>query len=264
MKYLVLAENDESKYDDKTGKSYHYPFKYRNAISTGDKVIYYKGKLKNKDFRNKRLSEDPHYFGTAEVGKISSHPDNNSLVAEIDNYVSFEIALPFKDTNGHLEDIPESKKSNYWRDGVRIISEENFLKILSKATKSSNIYKESNDSYEDFHSTQIKEGNKVKYYTHKYERSKINRDLAIKIHGYNCKVCDFNFGEKFGDLGEGFIHVHHINPLFNLEEEAIINPKEDLVPVCPNCHSMIHRYKNKIISIEELKRILKTNSFKND
>jgi 5-methylcytosine-specific restriction enzyme A len=93
----------------------------------------------------------------------------------------------------------------------------------------------------------------------KYERSRLNRAACIEIHGTSCKVCGINFKDTYGEIGEGFIHVHHINPLSIIKKEYIINPKEDLVPVCPNCHSMLHR-KNPILQVEDLRSILKRSS----
>ncbi len=91
-----------------------------------------------------------------------------------------------------------------------------------------------------------------------YERNAQLRQQALSIHGYTCVVCGFNFFETYGEIGRGFIHIHHINPLSETGEQ-IVNPKTDLVPVCPNCHYMIHRDKGHILSIKELKQILKEN-----
>lgn len=100
------------------------------------------------------------------------------------------------------------------------------------------------------------EGKKVKIYTTKYERDPANRKEAIKIHGTRCMVCDFDFEEVYGELGKDFIEVHHTKPLYSLEYEVEVNPEEDLVCLCSNCHRMIHRNKNKIMSVEELKKLM--------
>lgn len=97
------------------------------------------------------------------------------------------------------------------------------------------------------------EGAQVAYYTTKYERSSKNRADAIAIHGAKCQACGFDFEEAYGDLGKGFIEVHHAKPLFSLEEETVINPAEDLVCLCSNCHRMVHRAKGSVLSLEELK-----------
>lgn len=111
------------------------------------------------------------------------------------------------------------------------------------------------ESYIDV-ATSAVEGKRVEVYTTKYERNSQNRKQAIKIHGTKCMVCGFDFEKTYGDLGKDFIEVHHTKPLFSLEEEVKINPRTDLVCVCSNCHRMIHRKRDSIISIDELKKII--------
>lgn len=89
----------------------------------------------------------------------------------------------------------------------------------------------------------------------KYERSQINRAACIEFHGLNCKVCGFSFLEYYGEIGSNFIHVHHLEPLSIMEGSYCVNPANDMIPVCPNCHVMMHR-RNPPFSIEEMKAIL--------
>lgn len=103
------------------------------------------------------------------------------------------------------------------------------------------------------------EGNVRYYYGKRYERDPINRERAIAIHGTTCCACNFNFEKFYGDRGKGYIEIHHNRPLSTLDEEVIINPETDLVPVCSNCHKMIHRYKDKVLGIEEMKEIIQKN-----
>jgi len=67
--------------------------------------------------------------------------------------------------------------------------------------------------------------------------------------------CGFNFEVAYGPLGEDFIHVHHIVPIGTVGAEYSVDPVKDLIPVCPNCHAMIHRV-NPPLVIEQLKEIL--------
>ena len=103
-----------------------------------------------------------------------------------------------------------------------------------------------------------KEGRKIEYYVKKYERNPANREAAIRVHGYVCKACGFDFAKVYGALGKNFIEVHHIVPLSSLDEEIIVNPETDLVCLCSNCHRMVHRKKNAIVTIDELKSILRS------
>lgn len=99
------------------------------------------------------------------------------------------------------------------------------------------------------------EGAKRTITVNAYERNSKARDLCIKHYGSNCIVCDFDFEKKFGEHGKGFIHVHHVTPLADIREHYEVNPIEDLRPVCPNCHAMLHRA-DPPLTIEELKSIL--------
>lgn len=92
----------------------------------------------------------------------------------------------------------------------------------------------------------------------KYERSTEARNKCIKHHGCTCKVCGLNFKEMYGVIGEGFIHVHHIKPLCEIKEGYEVDPVNDLIPVCPNCHAMLHKKLNgKSISVNDLANIIK-------
>ena len=89
-----------------------------------------------------------------------------------------------------------------------------------------------------------------------YERNTKARDACIKLHGYNCIVCGFNFENSYGARGKDFIHVHHLKAISDIGEKYIIDPESDLKPVCPNCHAMLHRKGN--ISIDELTNEIKS------
>ena len=88
-----------------------------------------------------------------------------------------------------------------------------------------------------------------------YERNPDARQACIDHYGYSCFVCGFNFENEYGELGKNFIHVHHLRPLADIRVNYVVNPIDDLRPICPNCHAMIHRRKIPL-SIEELKQQL--------
>ncbi len=95
------------------------------------------------------------------------------------------------------------------------------------------------------------EGAKSSITINAYERSAKARGACIAHHGVSCAVCSFDFEKAFGDLGAGFIHVHHIVPLSSIRDNYEVDPVTDLVPVCPNCHAMIHRVEPPL-KIEQL------------
>ena len=79
-----------------------------------------------------------------------------------------------------------------------------------------------------------------------------------KLHGGKlyCEVCGFNFEDKYGPIGKEFIEAHHIKPVSSLKPGEKTNVK-DLIMVCSNCHSMIHRRKPWLTK-KQLKKLLKT------
>ena len=69
-------------------------------------------------------------------------------------------------------------------------------------------------------------------------------------------ACGFDFGEKYGELGKDYIEVHHVKPLFMGDDEQLINPETDLVCLCSNCHRMIHRKRNDVITMDDLIQLI--------
>ena len=103
---------------------------------------------------------------------------------------------------------------------------------------------------------ELSEGAVSRILVNRYERSDEARSRCIKIKGCKCAVCGINFEERYGDIGKGFIHIHHLTPISSIGKDYQIDYEKDLVPVCPNCHAMLHR-KNPPYTIEELKQIIK-------
>jgi 5-methylcytosine-specific restriction protein A len=99
------------------------------------------------------------------------------------------------------------------------------------------------------------EGAVSKVEVNKYERDPRNRKAAIDFHGKSCLACGFNFEEKYGELGEDYIVVHHVIPVSQIGSDYKIDPLRDLVTICANCHAMVHRY-NPPLTVEELKKLL--------
>lgn len=87
----------------------------------------------------------------------------------------------------------------------------------------------------------LPEGAKVIVAVNRYERDRRNRAAALAIHGHVCKACDTDMGARYGEPAMGLIEVHHVTPVSVLGPDYKINPATDLVPLCPNCHSVAHR-----------------------
>ena len=100
------------------------------------------------------------------------------------------------------------------------------------------------------------EGASYRVEINKYERSPRLRALCIQHHGAACKICGFDFGKRYGEFGAGFCHVHHIRPLSVTKSEHEVDPVTDLIPVCPNCHAMLHR-EVEVKSPDFIRRLIK-------
>jgi 5-methylcytosine-specific restriction protein A len=68
-------------------------------------------------------------------------------------------------------------------------------------------------------------------------------------------VCELDLVAMYGDLGKNYIHVHHHKKVSQRAGRYKIDPVNDLCPVCPNCHAMIHR-KARPLDVGELKAII--------
>ena len=88
-----------------------------------------------------------------------------------------------------------------------------------------------------------------------YERNPDARSRCIAHYGTRCFICDFDFGLKYGEFFDGYIHVHHLRPLSDIREEYEVDPINDLRPLCPNCHAVVHR-RNPPFTIDEIKKML--------
>ena len=143
----------------------------------------------------------------------------------------------------------ESSHNNTTRKIERDIHQK-YCNVLNEAYSNKTIKDEINTYWEG-------ELGQVAITTH--ERNVDARNKYIQSKGIKCFVCGFDFEKTYGELGKGFIHVHHVNPISNKDGRYEINIEKDLFPVCPNCHAMLHRRKESILSIEELKQILQQN-----
>lgn len=102
------------------------------------------------------------------------------------------------------------------------------------------------------------EGASRKVYVNSYERNSKARKSCLKYYGYLCAVCKFDFSVVYGEIGDGFIHVHHLVELSTIKKKYKIDPIKDLRPVCPNCHAMLHK-SNPPYTIKELRKIIVDN-----
>lgn len=102
-------------------------------------------------------------------------------------------------------------------------------------------------THEYIHEDEVKyyhEGKKGITQTPQRTASRKAREKCIRRKGCYCNVCGFDFEKEYGALGKGYIEVHHITPigvLSTAKDYKGTDPEKDLIPLCPNCHSMIHK-----------------------
>ena len=102
---------------------------------------------------------------------------------------------------------------------------------------------------------ELLEGKLRKVIVNAYERNAVARNRCIKHYQATCSVCDLDFQDRYGEIGKGFIHVHHLLELSAIGKEYRVDPIKDLRPVCPNCHAMLHQ-KSPTYTIDEMRAIV--------
>jgi predicted HNH restriction endonuclease len=101
------------------------------------------------------------------------------------------------------------------------------------------------------------EGGRRSRFVDTYERSPKLRAQAVAHHGTKCAACDFDFRKFYGALGDRYIEVHHNKPLGLSVGPVRVDAVKDMDVVCANCHRMLHRHKNKLLSVKELRILIK-------
>lgn len=129
--------------------------------------------------------------------------------------------------------------------------------MRSKSSSPSIVIKEDTLQPTDHPQEELTEGCIRQVNITKRERSRELRQLCLQHYGYTCQVCGMNFEQTYGEIGRAFIEVHQVNPIAETDGEHVLDPKLGLIPLCSNCHSMIHRGKDgRVLTPEELKNII--------
>lgn len=201
---------------------------------TGDKALILSPSWKKND------------YGRRSAGYSQSVEHLRLIIEEGYKLKTFKIYLSNdkKDKQG-LGPAKISKFDQILEDKILGIFEDNYYAYERKA----------NDSEipdEIIESNEYVEGLTKTISINAYERNPEARKKCIEIYGYKCQVCNVDFEKIYGEIGKSYIHVHHKTPLYKIKTEYIINPENDLIPLCPNCHSMIHRTKEPL-TVETLK-----------
>lgn len=255
MNWLISA--NAKMYDHASSFAHHGSVDWRQGnfkYSAGDTVyiyctspiqrIRYKCKIMKLDMDFSQIRDDKEYWlDDSEYEKsLSGKFYNLQLIEEVD---SEKLSLQLLLGNG-LNGAPQ---------GPLKLNQE-LESYISSVFSSAN-----NEFFPDVldSNLEIFEGIKKQVSVNKYERSSIARVKCLDAYGckYICEICKFNFEQIYGEVGKNFIHVHHITPIHTIGKNYKIDYAKDLIPVCPNCHAMLHRKINgTYYSVSDLKELL--------
>jgi len=193
-----------------------------NKVLINNYLEFSKSKISRVDFR----------IGNNELYSLANKSSDNTAQG-----VSFEAKIFTEESNLHLGQFSENEI------GLLRFTIELYL-IFLRVTRTGFIGADEAFGYP--------EGAVTSVLVNKYERSPTNRKLCLEHYGYSCLGCGFNFAERYGEIGKEFIIVHHVTPVSRLGPDYVIDPKRDLIPLCGNCHAVVHRT-NPPLSLENLR-----------
>jgi hypothetical protein len=190
--------------------------------------------------------------GLVAFGSVDSQPEpaihwNRRYAAQI---VNVHLLATFVSLVSIQEEMPGFGWARYPRSYVTLSAEdsEQIDAIIAESDALYSDVEADGDGYI--------EGSVKSVYVNAYERSAAARKAAIEEHKPICSVCGCDFGKLYGPTMAGFIHIHHIRPLNEIEEAYRVNPKKDLIPVCPNCHAVIHSQR-KALTVAQVRSMYK-------
>lgn len=144
-------------------------------------------------------------------------------------------------------EVPRANKADYGfgQSNVWYAKDDGATEYLNTvrnyvATKISVNLKENENIPQEISEEYAESGVGKKILVNKYERNPVARRKCIDKYGSSCLICGFNAATMYGEDFEGRIEVHHIVPINEIKQDYRVDPVRDLMPVCPNCHMMLH------------------------
>jgi 5-methylcytosine-specific restriction enzyme A len=171
--------------------------------------------------------------------------------------LEFDVLLPIED-RFEIDEVRRSVPGVAWDrlqgSGVRV---DDLVADVLEDAWSAHVESSPYRSPDEYPPGVYEEGALTKVTVNKYERDRRARAACIAHHGTVCVVCQFDFESRYGRLGRDFVHVHHVRELSTLGPGYRVDPRSDLVPLCANCHVMVHR-RRPALTPRELRRRLRT------
>jgi 5-methylcytosine-specific restriction protein A len=220
------------------------------GISPGDRAFLYRqhqdrGLVASGTFTS-GVATGPHWDGSGRPARYGQ--------IEWDTVLHYEDRLPVEQLRA---EVPEVKWDHVQGSGIAVpTAAVRKLRDLW-AQHTGTVLFRSPDEPRGLDGQAFPEGALSRVEVNRYERDPRARKACLTHWGYRCAVCDFSFEERYGPLGQDFIHVHHTLELSRVPPGYQVDPVNDLRPVCPNCHAMIHRGPGPALPVDELRRQLR-------
>lgn len=151
------------------------------------------------------------------------------------------------------------------KKGISVLDENKLVLAVMKA-QGFRIKKIAEETKGDYSLVVIEEGTTEYKTVNQRRRSQKLTRIAIKefkkAHGNKlfCSVCDFDFFKTYRQYGKDYIEIHHVEPIHLMDTKGVktmlSKALQKMVPLCSNCHRIIHRKKGKLLSIAEIKTIV--------
>lgn len=150
-------------------------------------------------------------------------------------------------TYQYLEEVGVPK----WGSGTfRYISDKTSDVLNALISEADETLADPSEEYWDIEGRQL-----LKRHVTKERSRRLIKAFKAQLIDFSCTVCGFSFEHTYGNLGVGFVEAHHTVPIGALTVQTKISVS-DLVPVCSNCHRMLHR-SNPPLTVSDLKMKLK-------
>ena len=204
-----------------------------NRGSASDSIVNFKKIMDGEKYTRTGNEEQTNY--------ILTHILNDYGVSKLSNAI--------KAVKEHVEYYEGLGRGNLNR--IRAVISRHEKTLLSQTVT---VYPDELDKSES-----LFEGMKKTVSVNIYERNQEARTKCIECYGFKSVVCGCDFEKVYGDIGKGFIHVHHLTQLSDIGQGYEVDPVKDLRPVCPNCHAMLHK-KSPPYTIDEMQLNIHTQS----
>ncbi len=222
----------------------------RGGISPGDTAVLYR------QYQHRGLVAGGVFTSGVQIGEHWADPGRAARLAQIDwdTVLGYEDRLPVEVLKA---EVPEVKWDRIQDSGIAV--EQSAVPRLRNlwAQHAGKVLFRSPDEPRGVGSQAFPEGALSRVEVNRYERDPRARKACLEHHGYRCAVCGFSFEDRYGPLGRNYIQVHHTLELSKVPPDYRVDPVTDLVPLCPNCHAMIHRGAGPALTVDELKQQLR-------